>query len=90
VASIGSFDQQFSNTQLNYSKSVINSVMSTTVRVTSQNSYAVIRVNGSLVTSGSDSQEIPLSVGSNLITVSVTSENGVNSQTFTLTVTRGS
>ena len=45
-------------------------------------------VNGAPVTSGTNSGEIALHQGSNVITVTVIAEDGVTTQTYTITVFR--
>ncbi|MDH5301221.1 MAG: cadherin-like beta sandwich domain-containing protein [Gammaproteobacteria bacterium] len=49
---------------------------------------ASVTVNGILVASGSASQVVPLFVGSNIIGVTVTAQDGRKQQTYTVTVTR--
>ena len=69
-----------------YSASVANSVSYTTVTPTVNDSDAsyVIKLGG--VTDADDT--VPLSVGSNVITVEVTAEDGDTTRTYTVTVTR--
>ena len=50
---------------------------------------ATVTVGGNAVTSGSASDAIALSVGSNAITVRVTAEDGMTTKDYTVTVTRG-
>ena len=50
---------------------------------------ATVTVDGSSVASGSASGPIALSVGSNAITVRVTAEDGITTEDYTVTVTRG-
>ena len=49
---------------------------------------ATLQVNGSGVISGFTSQNIPLSLGANTITVIVTAQDGLTTKTYTVTVTR--
>ena len=69
-----------------YSTQVPNDVAQTTVTLTLNHSRAsyVIKLNGVV----DDDEVIPLAVGSNVITIEVTAENGSTSQTYTITVTR--
>ena len=69
-----------------YSASVANSVSQTTVTPTVNDSDAsyVIKLGGVTDADGT----IPLSVGSNVITVEVTAEDDSTTQTYTVTVTR--
>ena len=79
---LGTFD----STTTSYNVQVGNSVTETTVTPTVTHSEAryVIKLNG---TSDSDGV-IPLSAGSNVITIEVTSENGAVSRVYTVEVTR--
>ena len=76
----------FDSTTTSYNVQVANSVTETTVTPTANDSEAsyVIKLNG---TSDSDGV-IPLSEGSNVITIKVTSENGDVSRVYTVEVTR--
>ena len=76
----------FSSVTTSYAAHVANSVSQTTVTPTVNHSGAtyVIKLGG---VTDSD-HVIPLSVGSNVITVEVTAEDGQTSQTYTVTVTR--
>ena len=65
-----------------------NDVSSITVTPTAQDTNATIKVNGTLVASGTASAAIPLNVGSNTITVAVTSQVGGIVTTYTVAVTR--
>jgi sugar lactone lactonase YvrE len=55
---------------------------------TAENPRATIKVNGTPVFSESYSQSIPLAVGNNTISVVVTSEDELNTRTYTINVTR--
>ncbi|MBL0385890.1 cadherin-like beta sandwich domain-containing protein, partial [Tumebacillus sp. ITR2] len=70
-----------------YTVSVGNAVTNLTVTPTVSNSHATVKVGTEDVTSGSASSPIALSVGSNVISVTVKAENG-DTQTYSLTVTR--
>jgi hypothetical protein len=70
---------------LNYTATVSNATSSITVTPTTTNAFATVRVNGTLVTSGSSSTSIPLSVGANTITVVGIAEDGTT-MNYTLTV----
>ena len=73
-----------------YSASVSNSTTSVMVTPTVTNFYAKVKVNGTTVSSGSDSGAIPLAVGINTISVVVTAQNGINSSTYTIDILRTS
>ena len=49
---------------------------------------AAIKVNGVAVASGTASPPIALAVGENVITIEVTAADGINTQTYTVTVVR--
>ncbi|WP_138755500.1 InlB B-repeat-containing protein [Paenibacillus sinopodophylli] len=72
-----------------YSVNFAYGVKSTRVYPVAKMDYATITVNGKSVANGGLSEAIPLEVGSNTIAVVVTSENGLATANYTLTVTRG-
>ena len=76
----------FSPLVFNYAPSVGHSLTETTVTPTVHHSFAsyVIKLGGVTDTDG----VIALSVGSNVITIEVTAEDGETTQTYTVTVTR--
>ena len=76
----------FASGTTSYTASVANSVTETTVSPTVNHSGAshVIKLGGVVDSDG----VIPLSVGSNVITIEVTAENTTTKQTYTVTVTR--
>jgi len=71
-----------------YTAGVKNGVGSTTVTPTTTDPNATVTVNGTAVTSGSASGPIRLNVGANTINVKVTAQDGITTQTYTVTVTR--
>ena len=77
----------FSPIVFNYTPSVAHSLTETTVTPTVHHSFAsyVIKLGGVTDADG----VIALSVGSNVITIEVTAEDGETTQTYTVTVTRG-
>ena len=76
----------FDSTTSSYTAQVANSVSQTTVTPTVNHSEAsyVIKLDGTVDSDG----VIPLSVGSNTITIEVTAENGGVSRVYTVEVTR--
>ena len=76
----------FDSTTTSYTATVSNSVTQTTVTATVNHSAAsyVIKLGGVTDADGA----VPLSVGSNVITVEVSAEDGESTQTYTVTVTR--
>ncbi|WP_162463211.1 cadherin-like beta sandwich domain-containing protein [Paenibacillus psychroresistens] len=71
-----------------YTANVANSVISIDVTPTVNNSWATLKVNNALATSGSPSTVSSLAVGPNTITVSVTAEDGTTTSDYTINVTR--
>jgi len=86
--SSGTLSPSFSETRANYTATVPGAVSS--IKVTPQVSFpaATVTVNGGPATSGIASAAIPITPGSNTITVVVTAQDGVTHKTYTLTVTR--
>ena len=81
-----SYPPGFSSLVFNYTPSVAHSLTETTVTPTPYHPEAsyVIKLGGATDADG----VIPLSVGSNVITIEVTAEDGETSQTYTITVAR--
>ena len=88
--SSGSLSPTFSPGTTSYSVSVANSVSSVTVTPTKAHAGAIIMVNGTVVSSGTSSGAISLSVGANNISMVVTAEDGITTKTYTITVQRAS
>jgi hypothetical protein len=86
--SAGELDQVFQPGQFSYSAAFAYLISSTTLTAVSADAGASITVNGATADSGSATDVIELSEGSNMIEVIVTSEDGVSMQTYQLTVTR--
>jgi hypothetical protein len=85
----------FASATTSYTSSVANTVSSLTVTptVTQANATIQVRVGAgayATVASGSASGALSLSVGSNTINVLVTAQDGVTTQTYTVTITRQS
>lgn len=78
----------FSSQTTSYTAEVANSVAATRVTPTAVNPAATIRVNGTVVASGTTSAAIALAEGANTLTIGVTSEDGTRTRTYTVTVTR--
>lgn len=89
TVSTGSLTPSFDAGTLSYAVSVQVSTSSIIVTPTASSATSTITVNGNAVTSGSASGSIALSIGSNVITVVVTAQNGVT-KTYTVNVTRAS
>lgn len=82
----------FDSGTTSYTASVANSVSHVKLTPTANDDDATVKVGkGSSLTtvpSGSASGAIMLSVGSNILTIEVTAEDGATTQTYTVTVTR--
>ncbi|MFC9775362.1 cadherin-like beta sandwich domain-containing protein [Paenibacillus chitinolyticus] len=85
--SAGTLSPSFASGTTSYTAGVANNVTSVDVTPTLADGTATLKVNGSTVTSGSPSS-VPLNVGANNITVSVTAQDGTTQKTYTVTVTR--
>jgi len=85
--SSGTLAPNFNASVTSYAVSVPNAVSSVTVTPTTTDPNATITVNGTVVASGSASGSIPLQVGSNLVNVVVTAQDGT-SVTYTISVSR--
>jgi hypothetical protein len=88
VSSSGTLSPTFAGGTLAYSISVGNSVTSITLTPTLSESHGSIQVNGTSVTSGQASSALSLSVGSNVVLVEVTAQDGFSTTSYTVTVTR--
>lgn len=87
--SAGTLAPAFAAGTTGYTASVSNATSSLTVTPTAAGAGAVIRVNGTVVASGSASGALGLSVGPNTLTVAVTAQDGTTTKSYTVTVTRG-
>lgn len=83
-------DHTFQSDKLNYSASVDFSQNMITFFPVASDSRASILVNGVEVAPDSASAAVTLAVGQNLIEIVVTSDDGLTSQTYTLSVLRAS
>lgn len=87
--SAGILTPDFDPEVLSYTAEVESSTSSIVVTPVAAMPDAVIRVNGEIVDSGSPSEAIPLSAGSNEVTILVTSADGLVTKTYTLEIIRG-
>jgi hypothetical protein len=85
--SSGALSPAFDSATINYTASVANTVSSLTLSPTAADSMATVQVNDTPVASGSTSNAIPLTVGSNIINVLVTAQDGTTRQSYSITVT---
>jgi len=88
VPSAGTLDPAFVSTTTSYVDSVSNTTRQITLTPTVTDSTATVTVNGKPVVSGTPSDQIPLVVGSNIITTIVTAQDGVTTDTYTVNVVR--
>ncbi|WCN39674.1 cadherin-like beta sandwich domain-containing protein [Aneurinibacillus uraniidurans] len=88
LLSAGTLSPSFSSSTTSYTASVSNATTSLKVTPTVADAYATVTVNGASVTSGTASSSIPLTVGSNTITVVVTAQDGSTTKSYTISVTR--
>jgi len=86
--SSGTLSPSFSSPTTAYTVSVGNTVTSLTITPAVNDATATVTVNGTAVTNGGPSGSIALNVGGNTITTKVTAQDGVTTQTYTITVTR--
>ncbi|MBW6410313.1 cadherin-like beta sandwich domain-containing protein [Clostridium weizhouense] len=77
----------FKSDEFDYTATVPTATTSITLRPTATDNSSTIRVNGSIVNSGSNSQPIKLKEGKNTITVRVTTKDG-QSNVYSIEVTR--
>jgi hypothetical protein len=87
VLSTGPLDQTFSPATTSYTTTVGAGTTSVTVTPTVTQAQATVKVNGTLVTSGSASAPVSLMQGANSISVQVTAQDGVTTDTYTVSVT---
>lgn len=81
-------DQTFSGTILDYSAAAEFVTTETRVTATTAHPGARITINGVAIASGVASDAVSLDVGSNLITVRVTAEDGTTVREYTIAVNR--
>ncbi len=89
----GTLSPSFTSGQTTYTETVPNTTTSITVKPTANNTNAksiTVTAGGvtSTVSSGSSSPAIALAIGANIITVKITAQDGVTTDTYTITVTR--
>lgn len=81
-------DPEFTPSVTSYSTTVGYQTSSTYVTATVEDANATISVNGVTTTSGGASDSIGLNVGNNSITITVTAENNISQQIYTIAVDR--
>lgn len=78
----------FDSEEFWYSMTAANSIGSIKLRPVATNSGATIEIGGNVVASGEESDFLTLSPGSNIITVKVTSKDGLDTKDYTVMVWR--
>lgn len=86
--SSGQLTPTFSPTIYDYTVSVVTEINSVKVIPTVTQAATVINVNGIDVVSGAASNNIMLSIGTNIIVLTCTAEDDITLSTYTITVTR--
>ncbi|OYW73237.1 MAG: hypothetical protein B7Z37_22325 [Verrucomicrobia bacterium 12-59-8] len=86
--SSGVLSPQFDGGTINYLTCVSNDTTSVTVTPSTTFSNATLTVNGAAVASGTASADVPLHVGSNLISIGIASQDGYLTNTYTANVIR--
>ncbi|AMR34026.1 hypothetical protein A0256_22550 [Mucilaginibacter sp. PAMC 26640] len=86
--SAGTLSPAFTIGKTSYAATVLNAVGSVKITPTVEDATATVKVNGTAVASGSASQSIVLTVGSNTILTTVTAQDGITTQTYSVTITR--
>ncbi|WP_169445806.1 InlB B-repeat-containing protein [Paenibacillus massiliensis] len=84
----GTLNPIFSADVLSYTADVANRVKSLTITSTTADGQAKLHINGEPAISGQASVPISLAVGSNIIRIQVTAEDGNTLQSYTLNVVR--
>jgi gliding motility-associated-like protein len=86
--SSGTLNPVFNSATLSYSASVPNTISSITVTPKSSDPTATVTVNGQTVAYGVPSSGQPLNAGNNLINITVTAQDGITTQSYSLIVSR--
>jgi len=85
----GSLSPEFTSGTTAYAVNVANDCTGVTLTPTVTEPNALVRVNGTLVRSGTSSVKVPvLASGGNVINVAVTAQDDTTTQTYTITVNR--
>ena len=88
VVSTGTIKPAFTAATTAYTLAVGNGITSITVKPTTNEPNATVKVNGIAVAQGASSGAITLAVGANTITAIITAQNGVTTKNYKITVTR--
>lgn len=90
IPSLGNLSPAFSPNTDSYTLSIPNAATEIVVTPTATNINSLVMVNGVEVASGTASNNISLSDGTDTINIHVTAEDGTTAKTYTLAVTRQS
>jgi gliding motility-associated-like protein len=85
--SAGTLSPAFAAGTTNYTTTISNADAGITITPNTSDATATVKVNGTTVASGTASNNVPLIVGTNTITIVVTAQNGTQ-QTYTIVATR--
>jgi uncharacterized delta-60 repeat protein len=88
VISASTLSPTFNASTLTYTATVSFATSSVTITPSSVDPAAIIRLNGTLVSSGVTAGPVDLAVGANSISASVAAADGVNTLTYTVIITR--
>jgi gliding motility-associated-like protein len=86
--SSGTLSPAFATATTSYTDNVANTISSIAFRATTTDASATETINGTAVPEGTVSFYVPLNVGANTITIIVTAQDGITTDTYTLAVTR--
>ncbi|MCX6884868.1 MAG: cadherin-like beta sandwich domain-containing protein, partial [Verrucomicrobia bacterium] len=86
--SVGALEPVFRPESTDFSCTVSNAPVSTTVTATTRHQAATVTINGVTTSSGSKSLPINLSVGTNVIRIVVTAEDKVTQRTYIVAVNK--
>lgn len=88
IPSTGSFTTAFGSRSFNYSLSVASTVNTMTFTPTAAQANLEIKVNGTVVASGSPSQQVAIAAGTTTVSITVKSSDGSMLTTYTVNVTK--
>lgn len=88
ILSDGKLSPAFTADQHTYNATVPYSVSQIRVSALTHEPNATLRINGNIVLSGEPTDPIKLKVGSNVITIEVTAQDGVTMQEYQINITR--
>jgi gliding motility-associated-like protein len=86
--SSGTLTPAFATATTSYTDNVVNTVTSVAFRATTTDPLATETINGTAVPEGTVSPYFPLNVGPNTITIIITAQDGVTTETYSIAVTR--